>query len=301
MRGNARRPFRHARRIQKLANSATAHSSLLPDHYFIWDPTEPVATRPLAWLDGTSVAYYTHDGNKNVSEAIASNNDVAAHYEYAPFGALAFSRGGSAAANPWRFSSEYAEDDAATVYYNYRHYEPVTGRWMARDPAQEKELVAWSEMYGSILPSFNGYDYCGNSVYAATDCGGGLVQVGLAPAIVGGVAAAGWALWNLAGVLGEAVSKCITVEKECKRVRCKPCDPVAGTLLYRVDYVPPSKPHYPYQTHVHLYRVNQSGVDNGCKCYPNKNNPAVIGGDVPPPGSRPMYGTVVSGGGFEYY
>ena len=38
-----------------------------------------------------------------------------------------------ALANPWRFSSEYAEDDTATVYYNYRHYEPVTGRWMARD------------------------------------------------------------------------------------------------------------------------------------------------------------------------
>ena len=137
VRGNARRPFRHARRIQKLANSATAHSSLLPDHYFIWDPTEPVATRPLAWQRGTSVAYYTHDGNKNVSEVIASNNDVAAHYEYAPFGALTVSRGVSAAANPWRFSSEYAEDDTATVYYNYRHYEPVAGRWMTRDPIEE--------------------------------------------------------------------------------------------------------------------------------------------------------------------
>ena len=55
-------------------------------------------------------------------------------YEYAPFGALTISRGESAAANLWRFSSEYAEDDTATVYYNYRHYEPVTGRWMRRDP-----------------------------------------------------------------------------------------------------------------------------------------------------------------------
>ena len=55
-------------------------------------------------------------------------------YEYAPFGALTISRGESAAANLWRFSSEYAEDDTATVYYNYRHYEPVMGRWMRRDP-----------------------------------------------------------------------------------------------------------------------------------------------------------------------
>ncbi len=107
---------------------------------FIWDPTEPIATRPLAWLVLRSLGeggYYTHDGNKNVSEVVAENGDVAAHYEYAPFGALTVSRGASAASNPWHFSSEYAEDDTATVYYNYRHYEPVMGRWMSRDPIDE--------------------------------------------------------------------------------------------------------------------------------------------------------------------
>ena len=120
-------------------------------NYYIWDPTEPVATRPLAWKRGTSVAYYTHDGNKNVSEVTASNNDVSAHYEYAPFGALTVSRGESAAANPWRFSSEYAEDETATVYYNYRHYEPVTGRWMSRDPIED------------IASLTGAYDYVANS------------------------------------------------------------------------------------------------------------------------------------------
>ena len=107
---------------------------------FIWDPTEPVATRPLVWNLSTfqpfnfSTSYYTHDGNKNVSDVVADNGDITAHYEYAPFGAVIAQRGTSAAANPWRFSSEYAEDDTATVYYNYRHYEPVMGRWMSRDP-----------------------------------------------------------------------------------------------------------------------------------------------------------------------
>ena len=120
-------------------------------NYFIWDPTEPVATRPLAWKRGTSVEYYTHDGNKNVSEVIASDNDIAAHYEYAPFGALIVSRGTSAADNPWRFSSEYAEDDTVTVYYNYRHYEPVTGRWMTRDPVEEKfEVNAYDAIRNRI-------------------------------------------------------------------------------------------------------------------------------------------------------
>ena len=107
---------------------------------FIWDPAEPVATRPLAWNSSTfqpfnsSTSYYTHDGNKNVSEVITVDGSLAAHYEYAPFGAVTAQCGTSVADNPWRFSSEYAEDDTATVYYNYRHYEPVMGRWMSRDP-----------------------------------------------------------------------------------------------------------------------------------------------------------------------
>ena len=103
---------------------------------FIWDPIEPVATRPLAWLVLRSLGeggYYTHDGNKNVSEVVAENGDIEAHYEYAPFGARTVSCGASAAANPWRFSSEYAEDDTATVYYNYRVFESRHGLWMSRD------------------------------------------------------------------------------------------------------------------------------------------------------------------------
>jgi len=84
-----------------------------------------------------------------VSEVIAANGDVAAHYEYAPFGAVTARSGASVAANPWRFSSEYAEDDTATVYYNYRHYEPVTGRWITRDSIEERGGINLMEMVGN--------------------------------------------------------------------------------------------------------------------------------------------------------
>ncbi len=104
---------------------------------YVWDPSEPTATRPLAWMRGDAVLYYTHDGNKNVSEVISANDAIAAHYDYAPFGATILQSGDSASTNPWRFSSEYAEDDTATVYYNYRHYEPVMGRWLSRDSIEE--------------------------------------------------------------------------------------------------------------------------------------------------------------------
>ena len=53
---------------------------------FEWDPTEPMATRPMFMqyrVPGQTCAlFYTHDGNKNVSEVVhfSRANGVAAHY-----------------------------------------------------------------------------------------------------------------------------------------------------------------------------------------------------------------------------
>ena len=107
------------------------------NHFFVWDPTEPAATCPLVWNCGGSVSYYAHDGNRNVSEVVAWNGAVDAHYEYAPFGTITAQRGSSATANPWRFSSEFADDDLAMTYYNFRHYMQQDGRWLSRDLIEE--------------------------------------------------------------------------------------------------------------------------------------------------------------------
>ena len=127
---------------------ATQNSQL-----FIWDPTEPIATRPLVWFSGMSVAYYTLDGNKNVSEVIATDCTLVAHYDYSPFGVVSAQCGTFAAANPLRFACEYADDDMAMVYYNYRHYEPIAGRWLSRDDVDEIGL----------------YLFCRNNVVASLD------------------------------------------------------------------------------------------------------------------------------------
>ena len=105
---------------------------------FIWDPTETVATRPLVWFGDAFVVYYTHDGNKNVSEILDDVSGVCEHSEYAPFGALHAHYKTFTTVNPWRFSSEYAETDTATVYYNYRHFVPEGGRWVSRDQASDE-------------------------------------------------------------------------------------------------------------------------------------------------------------------
>ena len=111
-----------------------------------WDPTEPVATRPLFTQRGTGYKFfYTCDGNKNVSELVhfETRNGIAAHYDYAPFGAVTRSVSASTITdntfttdNPFRFSSEYHDDTLGLVYYNYRHYNPIDGRWISRDPME---------------------------------------------------------------------------------------------------------------------------------------------------------------------
>ena len=123
-------------RLNALANNAI-------DLVFGWDPSEPVATRPLVLQKyGQYNMFYTHDGNKNVSELVffQQANGIAAHYEYAPFGAVtATSRSTPVTAydfrecNPFRFSSEYADDVLGVLYYNYRHYDLQSSRWTSRD------------------------------------------------------------------------------------------------------------------------------------------------------------------------
>ena len=127
--------------VQKL-DSLNNNSQI---NLFVWDPTESVATRPLFMLanPGNYKLFYTFDGNKNVSELVhfESRNGIAAHYDYAPFGTVTRVVNASAISvrnfhleNPFRFSSEYHDDTLGLVYYNYRHYNPIDGRWCGRDP-----------------------------------------------------------------------------------------------------------------------------------------------------------------------
>ena len=130
--------------IQRL--NGAANNSI--DLVFGWNPSEPVATHPLILQKyGQYNLFYMHDGNKNVSELVffQQANGIAAHYEYAPFGAVtAVTRSTPVTAydfreyNPFRFSSEYADDMLGLVYYNHSHYDPCVGRWLNCDSIEEE-------------------------------------------------------------------------------------------------------------------------------------------------------------------
>ena len=88
--------------------------------------------------------------NKNVSEVFyyAPQNGIAAHYDYAPFGAVTRTSRATRVTNrdllsenPFRFSSEYHDSILCLTYYNFRHYNPLQGGWLGRDPICELDGI----------------------------------------------------------------------------------------------------------------------------------------------------------------
>ena len=104
---------------------------------YAWDVTEPIATRLLVWTKNDISSYYDFDGNKNVSEVIAADGSVSAHYEYITFGEVVLQHDVSAMSNPWRFSSEFGDEEIGCSYYNYRLFGQIMGSWFGRDPIGE--------------------------------------------------------------------------------------------------------------------------------------------------------------------
>ena len=124
---------------------------------YLWDPSEPEATRVLAmtrWeANGTQVKehlYCMHDAMKNVTSLFGEARGRRALYEYRPYGGLVTSEGNMAQENKFRFSSEYMDDELGLIYYNYRHLNPLDGRWISRDPI--KEQGGWN-LYSYIYNS----------------------------------------------------------------------------------------------------------------------------------------------------
>ena len=126
-------------------------------HSYVWDPTEPIATRPLVLRDiSNSLFYYFHDANKNVVNLADSAKVNVCHYIYSPYGAQTLLPTSTLLLdNPLLFSSEFYNDVLDLVYYNYRHYSIWGGRWIGRDPLEE--------IYANL------YDFIGNAPLSKTD------------------------------------------------------------------------------------------------------------------------------------
>jgi len=85
------------------------------------------------------VHFPAYDLNGNVMGLVnATNGNISAKYEYGPFGEVFCSVGDMAKVNPFGFSTKYTDNETDLVYYGYRYYSPALGRWLSRDPIEER-------------------------------------------------------------------------------------------------------------------------------------------------------------------
>ena len=127
---------------------------------YTWSPVG--LDTPVSVYDASANAtyYYNTDANKNITELTDATGTVVAHYEYSPFGKVLVANGAYASINPFRFSSEYHDDESGLVYYNYRYYSPELGRWMSRDPIGERG--GWNLYIAFNNSSVNAIDHKGH-------------------------------------------------------------------------------------------------------------------------------------------
>jgi len=119
----------------------------------------------------TTNCFAAYDGNGNVAALVnAADGNVVANYEYDPFGQTVRTTGVMAKNCPFRFSTKYTDDESDFLYYGYRSYNPSTGRWLSRDPIEERggenvycfvsnvPVLSWDYLgMGVNLAPFNGH------------------------------------------------------------------------------------------------------------------------------------------------
>ena len=122
---------------------------------YLWQPVG--LDVPLMRTTNEVNGYYVADGNKNILAVRDSNGTALSNYTYTPFGTVENPEDSDD--NPFRFSSEYCDDETGLVYYNYRYYSPEFGRWIKRDPIEEK---GGENLYGACQNNFiSKYDALG--------------------------------------------------------------------------------------------------------------------------------------------
>lgn len=82
----------------------------------------------------------SYDGNGNVVALFdAANGNLAAAYEYSPYGESLRTQtfDSTIADNPFRFSTKWTDGETGLVYYGRRYYSSSQGRFLGRDPIEE--------------------------------------------------------------------------------------------------------------------------------------------------------------------
>ena len=105
---------------------------------------------------------------------------VVAAYDYDAYGNLLDSTGPLAAAFRHRFSTKLFDPDIGLCYYGYRWYSPALGRWISRDPIEEKGGInLYASCVNCPICSFDSLGTINISGFIDTSDGLGFLEGGL--------------------------------------------------------------------------------------------------------------------------
>ncbi len=104
-----------------------------------------------------------HDHCGNVVSLIkASDGSIAESYRYSAFGEE--TQQANHSKNPWRYASKRFDPETGFIYFGERYYDPMTHRWINRDPA-------------GYVDGLNLYAYVQNNPFRYVDPDGRFVQL----------------------------------------------------------------------------------------------------------------------------
>ena len=102
------------------------------------------------------------DANGNITEYVNSSGVAECYYIYDAFGNHDYSYLGRDF--NFRFSTKYFDDETDLYYYGYRFYRPELGRWLSRDPIEER---GGNNLYGFVNnDAINLVDADGRAAYS---------------------------------------------------------------------------------------------------------------------------------------
>ena len=146
---------------------------------------------------GAQSHFACFDGNGNVVALVkAQDGSISAVYDYGAFGETLRMTGTIAQTNAMRFSNKFTDSESGLCYYGYRFYNTEIGRWINRDPLEERASINIYSFCGNTQP--NRIDRFGLSDAALTAAGASLSTTSAAAEAAG--PATGAALADSAGV-----------------------------------------------------------------------------------------------------
>ncbi|CAA6677045.1 MULTISPECIES: RHS repeat-associated core domain-containing protein [unclassified Lentimonas] len=151
-------------------------------------PTTVKTGAPAQQQNPTSIRSQHYDSNSKQSPA----------YVYGPFGELIRATDSKKDDFNFRFSTKYEDAETGLLYYGFRYYDPVTGRWPSRDPIQE-------------FGGYNIYGMVGNNHLCHTDYLGQGPWESFAQGVVQAAVAVGTAVAVSAAVVALVGTAPITV------------------------------------------------------------------------------------------